>query len=267
MNPYNGAVGIYYGNNDFVRMTKGSWVNNNQFRWEVTHSIYRRMAMLNIPENQSISYIRSNILLKRVYNNEQLNEKDKKIQELEIQLEQKKEEIFNAKQEHQEYLDTFGTNEKEISSMQAKLQYYQSLIERDKNEVKELALNFTEEEFYAGEVKDVVLELIEKAGKNYGDDQKKRRSYHILQDIINNNSTSTYRKEMIQEIREIIERGNVSERTLSELRQMGFVVKGNDHQKASFHGDKRYMITLASTPSEWRGGSNTAHDAIDLMFK
>ena len=72
---------------------------------------------------------------------------------------------------------------------------------------------------------------------------------------------------MQQSIREIIERRNVNERTIADLQRAGFEMKGNDHQKAYFHGDGRYMVTTASTPSEGRGGNNTAHDALDLLFK
>lgn len=267
-NPYNGAVGIYYGEDDFVRLTKNTWDSNNQFRWKVSHSVYSRMAMLNIPENQSLSWIRSNILLKQVHNNAQLNEKDRRIQELEIQLAQKSNEIEESRQELQEFIDTFGKNEKMVYALESKVQYYQSVIEnqRDPNETS-FFLSYTEKDFYPEEIRDVVLELLDKVGQGVGESEKKRRSYHVLQDIKNCNNISEYRKEIIQDIKEVIERGNINERTISDLQKMGFEVKGNDHQKAYFNGDGRYMITLASTPSEHRGGTNTSHDAIDLMFK
>lgn len=267
-NPYNGAVGIYYGENDFIRITRYAWENDNQFRWRVSHSIYRKMAMLNIPENQSISWIRSNILLKKVHNNVQLNEKDRKIQELEIQLAQKINDVESSRQELQEYIETFGKNEKAVYDLEAKVQYYQSVIEnqRDSNGAK-FYLNYTEKDFYPEEVKDVVLEILDRAGQGVGESEKKRRSYHILQDIKACNIISQHRKEIKQSVREVIERGNINAKTKSDLQRIGFETKGNDHQKAYFHGDGRYMVTLASTPSERRGGDNTAHDAIDLMFK
>lgn len=240
-NPYNGAVGIYYGKDDFVRITKNTWDNKNQFRWKVSHSVYARMAMLNIPEKQSISRITSNILLKKVHNNPQLSEKERKIQELEIQLDQKSIELEESKQELQEYVETFGNKEK--------------------------ALNYAEKEFYPEEIKDVLLELLNKIEKHMGEAEKKRRSYHVMQDIKACNTISQYRTEMQQSIREIIERRNVNERTIADLQRAGFEMKGNDHQKAYFHGDGRYMVTIASTPSEGRGGNNTAHDALDLLFK
>lgn len=267
-NPYNGAVGIYYGEDDYVRMTKNTWDSSNQFRWKVSHSIYSRMAMLNIPEKQSLSWIRSNILLKRVYNNVQLNEKDRRIQELEIQLEQKINEVQESRQELQEYIETFGNNEKTIYELETKVQYYQSVLESQRtSNGSGLFLSYAEEDFYPEEIRDVVLELLDKAGQGVGESEKKRRSYHVLQDIKTCNKISGYRREMIQSVREVIERGNVNERTISDLQRIGFAVKGNDHKKAYYHGDGRYMVTLASTPSERRGGANTAHDVMDLMFK
>lgn len=267
-NPYNGAVGIYYGKDDYVRMTKNAWDSNNQFRWKVSHSVYSRMAMLNIPEKQSLSWLRSNILLKRVHNNVQLNEKDRRIQELEIQLEQKSNEVEESRQELQEYLETFGNKEKVIYDLEAKVQYYQSVLESQKDSNGSgLFLSYTEVDLYPEEIRDVVLELLDKAGQGAGESEKKRRSFHVLQNIKTCNKISGYRREMIQSVREVIERGNVNERTISDLQRIGFVIKGNDHQKAYYHGDGRYMVTLASTPSERRGGTNTAHDAIDLLFK
>ena len=267
-NPYNGAVGIYYGKDDYVRMKKNSWDNNNQFRWKVSHSIYSRMAMLNIPEKQSISWIRSNILIKQVQNNNQINEKDRRIQELEIQLEQKINDAEESRQELQEYIETFGDNEKIVYDLEAKVQYYQDVIKRQKdlNETG-FFLKYTEDEFYPDEIKDVVLEILDKAGQGVGASEQKRRSYHILQDIKKCNKISKYRREIMQSIREVIERGNVNEKTISDMQRIGFEIKGNGHQKAYYHGDGRYMVTLASTPSEHRGGINTAHDTIDIMFK
>lgn len=267
-NPYNGAVGIYYGEDDFVRLTKNTWDSNNQFRWKVSHSVYSRMAMLNIPENQSLSWIRSNILLRQVHNNVQLNEKDRRIQELEIQLAQKSNELEESRQELKEFIDTFGKNEKMVYALESKVQYYQSIIDNQRNlNGTKIILSYTEKDFYPGEIRDVVLGLLDKVGQSAGESEKKRRSYHVLQDIKNCNDISEYRREMIQSVKEVIERGNVNERTISDLQKMGFEVKGNDHQKALFQGDGRYMVTLASTPSEHRGTANTAHDVIDLMFK
>lgn len=267
-NPYNGAVGIYYGKDDFVRITKNTWDNKNQFRWKVSHSVYARMAMLNIPEKQSISRITSNILLKKVHNNPQLSEKERKIQELEIQLDQKSIELEESKQELQEYVETFGNKEKAVYDLEAKVQYYQSVLESKKDmNGTAILLNYTEKEFYPEEIKDVLLELLNKIEKHMGEAEKKRRSYHVMQDIKACNTISQYRTEMQQSIREIIERRNVNERTIADLQRAGFEMKGNDHQKAYFHGDGRYMVTIASTPSEGRGGNNTAHDALDLLFK
>lgn len=267
-NPYNGAVGVYYGADDFIRIIKNVGENSNQFRWKISHSVYRRMAMLNIPENQSISWIRSNILLKKVHNNLELNEKDRKIQELEIQLAQKSNEAEESRQELKEYIETFEDKERTIYDLEAKVQYYQSVFEnqRDLNKA-ELYLNYTECEFYPEEIKDVVLELLDKTGQSMGKSEEKRRSYHILQDIKACNNISQYRDKMKQSIREIIERGNINKRTVSDLEKLGFQRRGNDHQKIYFNGDERYFVTLASTPSDRRGVKNTAHDAIDLMFK
>lgn len=176
-------------------------------------------------------------------------------------------EAEEAKQELQEYVETFGKNEDTINALEAKVQYYQSVVENKKDSNGAgVFLNYTEKEFYPDEIKDVVLKILNKDMKGMGESEKKRRSYHILQDIKNSNDISPYREEMIQSIKAIIERGNTNERTMTELHRIGFETKGNDHQKAYFHGDGRYMVTLASTPSEHRCGSNTAHDALDLMF-
>lgn len=263
-NPYNGAIGIYYENGDYSIITRKSWMNKNQFRNEITHSIYRRISMLNIPDNQSISYIQSKILLRNVSNNIELSEKDRRIRELEIQLSQKCSEVDEAKQELRDYIDTFGENEKALCDAQFKLQYYQSVIEQ-RNEGGVVFKN-TEKEFYPGEIKDVILELLEEKQRGYGDNQRKRRSYHIIKDFLGNNSISEYREEFKQRVRVLFEKG-INERTLSEFSQAGFEIKGNDHQKAYFHNDGRYMVTIASTPSERRGIANTAHDAIDILFK
>lgn len=266
-NPYDGAVAVYYGQDACLSFTPNKFNNHRQFRWDISHSVYRRMAMLNIPGNQSISSIRTKFLLDEVQKNAELNEKDKIIQELEIQLAQAKNEASEARQELMDYIENFGDYDDEIHKLTAKSDYYFDAYTKLKECKDGIALQCTEKEFYPDEVQDVLLMLLERTVKGMGKDESDRRSYHIAQNILENNATSAHREEFISKLKAILGNKNVSERAATELQKLGFEIRGNDHQKLYYHDDGRYMVTVACTPSDWRSNENTFHDAMGVMFK
>lgn len=266
-NPYNGAIGIYYQTGEYVRFRKSDETNCNQFRYKIAKNIYRRMSMLNIPGEQSLSEIRTNILLSRVHNDNKLDERETKIQELQIKLEQKIQECEDARQELDEYIETFGKADEQVHILESKLQYYESVFANNYSSTASVSLQYTEKDFYPNEVKDVLLEVLQRKLKEIGEDEQKRRSYHVIKNVLDNNNITDYRGQLIERISNIIEKNKSIDKACTELTREGFKVKGNDHKKIYYQNDGRYMCTLACTPSDCLTTKNTLHDTIDILFK
>lgn len=266
-NPYDGAIGIYYQTGEYVRFKKDEENNPNQFRYKIAKNVYNRMAMLNIPGYQSVSGIRTSILLSRIQNDNKLGKADVKIQELKIKLEQQKQEKEDAKRELSEYIETFGRAEDQIHALRSKVQYYESVFSQDPVLPANMSIQYTEKDFYPNEVRDVLLEILKKTEKTIGTDEQKRRSYHVLKDILENNDVTDYRNQVINRISNILEKNKSIDRICAELLKEGFTVRGRDHKKVYYQNDGRYMVTIACTPSDGLTSKNTSHDAIDLIFK
>ena len=97
-------------------------------------------------------------------------------------------------------------------------------------------------------------------------DERERRDYHILKDIIDNNEYSEVGNHIKSEILRIIKKNRLNKADVNDLKGIGFEVQQGGHDKYVFHGDDRYIITVSNSPSDYRGGENLAHEAVNLIF-
>ena len=122
-----------------------------------------------------------------------------------------------------------------------------------------------EEEFYSGEIKEMILDALEESLKAA---TPKTRRYDVLNDILENNAY-----EKIHEEREtIIKNLFKNYKTLSgimrqELKDIGFeITDDGKHYRLTYYGDDRYKTTIAKTGSDWREGKNIAATILKNMM-
>lgn len=122
-----------------------------------------------------------------------------------------------------------------------------------------------EEEFYPDEIKDMILEILEEALKNT-EEMSRRRD--ILEDIAANNEYQHLAEKKKQRIKTIFKGYKSLTGVLrQELLDMGFTItEDGKHYKLTYHGDPRYMITIAKTPSDGRAGTNNAAIICRKLF-
>lgn len=114
-----------------------------------------------------------------------------------------------------------------------------------------------EEDFYADEIKDMILGVLEQA---LGNTPKGTRQYDIIEDILQNNPYRRLREQRKQRVKNLFK----GYRTLTgamrqEMMRMGFqIAEDGKHYKITYGGDSRYTVTIGKTPSDNRSGSNTA---------
>lgn len=267
-NAYNGAIDIFY-NDDSFRYLRWSELTANQYRYKISHAVYSRMAMRNIDEATSLSDIRLKNKIKK------LNASDVEAQKLALRID----ELGEKYKESQEYFelacDEIKALEKKVNELEnenyelrTKVDGLMEALKRKQGqeERETIAFEFSEKQFYEDEIKRIILECIHATISTYGTDEKKRRDYHILSDILLQNDYSEEGNNIKQEILRIIRKNKLSRSDVSSLCGLGFELQQGSHDKYVFHGDDRYIITVSNSPSDHRDGENLAHEAINLIF-
>ncbi len=122
-----------------------------------------------------------------------------------------------------------------------------------------------EEEFYSGEIKEMILDAIEESLKAVA--PKTRRS-DVLNDILQNNMYENICEKREKAIKNMFN----NYKTLSgvmrqELRDIGFeIAEDGKHYRLTYYGDDRYKTTIAKTGSDWREGKNIATTILKNMM-
>lgn len=127
-------------------------------------------------------------------------------------------------------------------------------------------LNFgDEDEFYPGEIKDLILSSLENSLNNTA---KKSRRSDVLRDIIESNGYLSLSEERKQTIKKLMKGyKGISGPMRQQLAELGFeVTEDGKHYKLTYFGDGRYWTTLAKTPSDNRGDKNIAANIIKYML-
>lgn len=134
----------------------------------------------------------------------------------------------------------------------------------DKEQIPVLYLG-EERDLYAGEIKEIILEIMSEYQKNYKEDS--RRS-HIISDLMESNEF----KGLTEKRREQLKRALKGYKTLngstkSLLETLGFEISDDGkHYKWTYYGDHRYMVTAAKTASDGRAGMNLSSIIDKLIF-
>ena len=129
-----------------------------------------------------------------------------------------------------------------------------------------LLLLGSEEEFFPGEIKEFVLEAVDKELQKT---KAGTRRADTLGDVIRKNGGVTgLPEEKIQEVKNrLFTYTGMTAPLRSFLKDLGFkITEEGKHYKLTYYGDGRYWTTLDKTPSDKiRGGKNAASYIIDML--
>lgn len=157
----------------------------------------------------------------------------------------------------------------EIESLKQQIQQLRGkLISRDitinsykDRERKPIIFEGVESDFYPGEQKDMIRELIEQRMENL---DKSTRQYAVMKSLLDANQETGNRKQIKKKLTEIFRDfkgySSLSKSQKDELTNLGFSVEvtGN-HAKITF-GDNRFVSVMSITASDNRSGLNTVSD-------
>ena len=114
-----------------------------------------------------------------------------------------------------------------------------------------------EEEFYEGEIRDMVLGALDEA---LAATEKATRKGDILEDVLENNVYQHLSDERKQKVKALFKGyKSLTGAMRQELMALGFeITEAGKHYKLTYGGDARYLVTMAKTPSDNRSGINNA---------
>ncbi|MCR5738238.1 MAG: hypothetical protein K6G43_00300 [Lachnospiraceae bacterium] len=167
--------------------------------------------------------------------------------------------------------------EVEIKTMQQQVNEYSNLVAslelenhglRQKISGKDAlpVLYFGKEaDLYPGEIKDLLLRILSEQRKGTKDGTRRA---HILDDIIDSNEYIAESERLEKKAKDLmVGYKTMSGTTRQGLKEIGFEISEDGaHYKITYHGDGRYMTTLAKTGSDYREGRNIAQTIIKMVF-
>jgi hypothetical protein len=206
------------------------------------------------------------------------NERRRALYEL-IQLQEnlsreKEQALEDAKAEADKILESF---EEDMQKLQDELARRSNEVERLEYENQGLRRKLSantevpilhmgdEDDFYQGEIKDLVLSSLTREIKNV---EPNTRRYDVLMDVIQANNYQNISENRAAEAKHLLSNySGMTPKLKHGLEEIGFIFDEADHQKVKYYGDDRYTVIYASTPSDkGRGGKNNASITIKKAF-
>lgn len=135
----------------------------------------------------------------------------------------------------------------------------------DENKRLKLKLNETdgvpllimgeEQEFYTGEIKDMILSELSKSRELLAENCRRA---DIIKDVVQTNGYEELAEQRMEQLRAVMKTyDGMSKKTRKILQALGFIItEEGKHYKLTYYNDERYVVTLAKTPSDARAGKN-----------
>lgn len=179
-----------------------------------------------------------------------------------------------AKSEADKLLEAFEDDEerlkKQIEELMAANEKLQIENQRLKNKIDSnnsvpLLFMGDENDFYPGEIKDLILTVLNDALEDL---KPNSRRADIVKDIIANNKFEKITEKNAEEIKRLLKDYDGLNSVLRKaLENLGFVItEEGKHYKVTYFADGRYHTIFSKTPSCKRAGKESASDIINTVF-
>lgn len=181
-----------------------------------------------------------------------------------------------AVQEKEEAVELIRSTDEEIKDLQAQVEMLSHENERLTFENNGLRMKLNdvdsqpllyfgdEDDFFPGEIKDMVLSVLDEAIK----DKSASRRTDVLRSIIERNNYQRLLDKRLGDLKGKLKDYKTMTKSLkSFLVDFGFCVDGTGkHYDLTYFGDPRYCVTLAKTGSDFREGRNTIDEIKKCML-
>ena len=261
-NEYFGGIGAYFPNGKHRRFLYRSYIGSDNILMDkVTRSVFQYMNAQKLPLLATWQGVMNSLLTDRY-----------------VSQKAEKAEAERARQEAEDevefYIGAFDEdNEKlrqqieELTRANTSLQMENQGLRAKLSGAEDIPILFlgVEEEFYQGEIKEMILDAIAEKLKNLG--QKTRRA-DVLNDILQNNDYQNVAEERERVVKTMFkDYKTLSSSMRQQLQELGFeITEEGKHYRLTYYGDGRYKTTIAKTGSDWREGKNIASVILKSMM-
>ena len=263
-NEYYGAIGVYFPEPSYAhkRFLHRQYPGSEKTLLEkVVRAVTQYAVAQNIGKPYTWQGISNSVLLERLDAN-----RKKRIEAETAQRE--------AENETAELYDSLDEELKELQKKVEELTKSNEALMSENNGLRSklssmdalpLLTYGNEEDFYEGEIKDLVLAALVEYMPSC---RERSRRADVLEDIIQCNGYMAYGKKKEEYLKSVL-RGykSLTGATKQVLEEVGLTNTGNNkHSKFLYYGDERYAVNLAKTPSDIRSGMNIAKEISALLF-
>ena len=259
-----GAVRIFYPS-DSVQNKKyffRSAVGDGQERLEkVIQHVLRYWLSQKIPHQYTWQGIVSNLL------DQQLSSQIKKRQEAETAKEKAEDEIVSVYEVFDDDLKNQKEKIDELTRTNEALMFENQGLRAKLAASMLIPLIFQgeEEDFYPGEIRDMILAILEESSANIEEGTRRK---DILNDVLEANPCQHLGEERKKKIKDLFKGYKHLTGTMrQELMNLGFTItEEGKHYKIKYRDDGRYTSAVAKTPSDNRSGINCAAEINKRMM-
>ena len=258
-NVFGQTVGVYFPDTSYYKKFNLKEFHNNRIKMVYAIEDYIRTGL--VTRLDSSEYTWNNIIL--------------------LQSKQKVSVIENVTQEEiNSYINTFDAENKNLHSknkqlqrenyaLRAKIDALESTTSKKQTSGAEPFYNIGKEsELYPGEYSDLLFYILSQVHCKY---EVNSRPALLIKSLLNANPKIGNYEKTIMDLTKILSQGKkLSQSDYNKIQKIGFSVKTDGHTKITFKGDKRYMFTIANSPSDHREGKNILSDIkskLDISHK
>ena len=291
-NEYYGAVGIYFPGNGVAhqRFFYRSFSGYDEFIFDkVIRSVFQYTNQQNVPSLMTWMGVISSMFRDRwssrgteLIEAEQAKKSAEFGRELaEMEREEAEQQRDEAEQKKDEANKLVEMTDEEIADFKRQIEILSHENERLQAENNGLRTKLggiesapiifegDEDEFFPGEIKDIVLSVLQEKLESFGDDQAKTRRADVLRDIIKTNGYEGKLKQIADDLKVKMKGYSKMDSTTRRfLEDIGFVItEDGKHYRLTYYGDARYHTTISKTASDkGREGKNIALQIIKDML-
>ena len=261
-NEYNGGIGIYFPNGSHRRFGYHSCSGSDRVLLEkVVRAVLQYANTQTLPLLYTWSGVNEAIL------NQRLALQQKARLEAESARKQAEDTVVAYEDTFDDDLKRLKARIEELTRENCSLQMENQGLRSRLNGEKGTPILYLgeEEEFYPGEIREMLLDAIAKAK---AEAKPESRRADVLGDVLAHNDYHHLGEERCKKVKDLLNGYRTMSGTLrQELKELGFVItEEGKHYRLTYYGDDRYQITLAKTGSDWREGKNAASVIISMMM-
>ena len=262
MNEYNGGIGIYFPNGLHRRFYYRAYTGSDKVLFDkVIRSVLQYVNAQTIPLLYTWPGVNNSLLEDRLLSQRQERQEAESARE-------------KAENEIQEYLGAFDEDlEKykkqidELTRANTSLQMENQCLRAKLSGAESVPVLFLgdEDEFFQGEIKEMLLDAVSEALKGTKD---KTRRADVLKDILENNGYQNIREERGQQIKNMFAGyKSLTSALRQQLVDLGFeITSDGKHYRLAYYGDNRYKTTISKSGSDHREGRNIALAILKNMM-